>query len=111
MKCARGFVYIDMLSAMFMVGAMGVIVAVAVNRQTTALRRLDDSRAAVQDAEAVLIALQSGQTPPKDESFVWSIEPLADAAPVTSMRWVRVYVTVGRSSAELVGLAPAGGTP
>jgi hypothetical protein len=111
MKSARGFVYIDMLSAMFMVGAMGVIVAVAVDRQTTALRHLDDSRAAVQDAEAVLIALQSGQTPPKSESFSWSIDPLADAPLVASMKWVRVHATVGRSSADLVGLAPAGGTP
>ena len=103
MRRRRGWVFIDVLTAMLMVAGMIAIVAIALNRQKTALQRLADTRDAAHQTEAVLVSMQSGGSPDLSGA-AWHAQTLNDAAPVAGRRWVRVTVVVNRSSCSIVGL-------
>ncbi|HTW94133.1 MAG TPA: hypothetical protein VMD30_05015, partial [Tepidisphaeraceae bacterium] len=101
------WILIDVLTGTLIVAALMVIVSIALYRQREVLGRLDDSRAAAQDAEAGLLAMESGHKPALPGDCQWTLSPLPDAAPNANVRWICVRATVGRSTSSVAGLVDA----
>jgi len=100
----------DTVAAMVLLSFMAGVLAVAVNRQQTGLRRLENSRAAARLAESALISLQDGRVLPQSADGRINMRRLATASP-SNMAWMKVTAIVQGRSVELIGLAPAGGQP
>jgi type II secretory pathway pseudopilin PulG len=99
-KARRGFLLMDTLIALFVVGATVAMLAAAVAIHHRGAIRLADKRQAMRVAEQVLIELRTGGEP---DATVAHITPLDDAAPI-GCRWVRVQVPYARGEVRLVGL-------
>jgi Tfp pilus assembly protein PilX len=103
----RGFLELDILAGLVIVGALTLALAAVLGRQHRAVQKLADTRAATQLAESVLTELQAGRAQPKpggEADVSVEVRPAGD--------WVEVDVTVRGARATLVGpapQAPAGG--
>jgi hypothetical protein len=98
----------DAIVGLMLLIALASVLAVAVNQQAAASRKLAERRAAQRAAEATLVALQSGQPAPNqsggDATVVTTLESPAPAG----WKWVRVERRSSGSgpSVQLVGLVP-----
>jgi hypothetical protein len=109
MRCRRGWVLLDMISAMLMLSATAGILATGEYAENNALRRLSDLRAATRAAEAVMTQLQRGapaafMTPPEISVHV---RVLPQTAPSPQMAWVEVAATISKETATLTGMVPS----
>ena len=112
---ARGFMILDAIIGIAILGAIMLIIAIAIQRERRAGDRLSQSRHAVRAAEAVLSQLQAGRQMPCDpQGAAVQLHDVAAGAP-HGYHWVEVQATAGDQHAALVGLAPAAaagkGTP
>jgi len=73
-----GWVLIDVLTGIMLVAGLMTIVAIALGRQREVMGRLDDSQAAAHDAEAVLVAMESGEKPVLPGDCRWTVTVLRD---------------------------------
>jgi len=99
----RGFILMDTLIALFVIGATTAMLLGAVTMNHRGAQRLAEQRQAMRLAERVLTELQTGSEPATN---VARIVVLDDAAP-QGYRWVRVEVPYRRGDVALVGLAEA----
>jgi type II secretory pathway pseudopilin PulG len=115
MRRRRGWVLLDMITAMLMLSATAGILATGEYAENNALRRLSDLRAATRAAEAVMTQLQRGSpaafmTPP-DMAIHMRVLPQSASSP--QMDWVEVAATISKETATLTGMVPSsavGGT-
>jgi len=99
-RARRGFVLMDAMIALFVVGATISMLAATVSIHHRAATRLAQKRQAMRVAELVLSELQAGA---ESNAAAANITPLDDAAP-RGYRWVRVQVAYSRGEVTLVGL-------
>ena len=108
-----GFIILDAVFGLTIIGILTVAMATATGRQRSASLRLADSRSAVRIAEAALLDMQSNRQPgekPVDCSIV--ISPAAGAQEaVKGFQWVKVNVVYRGRSASLIGLVPESNMP
>jgi len=105
-----GFLIMDMIIGMLLLGALTVVLAVGARAQQRGAAHLNDSRAALRGAEAALLELQTGaaQPSPRRGVTVRVIEDATTAAPPRH-RWVSVEATCNGRVASLYGLIPSAG--
>ena len=104
-RMRRGWFATEAFVGLTIVLLLIVVLASSVQRQQRASDRLSDSREMMRLAERTITALQMSETPPTAEAgTAVTVTPLHDAAP-QKLRWVRVTVTRGGRSVELVGMA------
>jgi hypothetical protein len=112
MKRRRGWVFVDVVMGLILLGLSGTMLVVAANWHYRLLKHLADSRAATRLAESELISLQAGE--PVDQGK-FAVHQLPTASGSPGMQWVEVSATVDGRGASLVGLVPAsavhGGVP
>jgi hypothetical protein len=100
----RAFLVMDVIWGITLATVLLMVLTAAVVKQNKAQQRLAQHRTASRDAEAALLALQSGQ--PLPQTAAVKLEKLPDPAPA-GRTWVRLTVTepnVEGASAQLVGL-------
>ena len=106
---SHGYFVLDAIVGLVILIALASVLAVAVNQQAAASRKLADRRAAQRAAEATLLALQTGQPASAETagSAATVVTALDSPAPV-GWRWVRVERRSGDSSpvVSLLGLVP-----
>ena len=110
MRRHGGWILMDTLVAILLIGIMAGIILVAIKSQALALRVLLDCRSAFRTAEWTFADLQSNRPIPNDPNI--QVLPLANAALTQTMRWAEVTVKYkgirGQDEfATLVGLAPS----
>jgi hypothetical protein len=112
MRRRRGWVFVDVVMGLILVGLTGTMLAAAGTWHYRLLKHLADSRAATRAAESALISIQAGE--PVDQGK-FAVRQLPTASDALGMQWVEVSATVDGRSASLVGLVPAsavhGGVP
>ena len=112
MKRRRGWVFVDVVMGLILLGLIGTMLAAAATWHYRLLQHLADSRAATRAAESALVSMQAGE-PVGQGKFAVHALPTASDSP--GMQWVEVSATVDGRSASLVGLVPAkavhGGVP
>lgn len=103
----RGMVLLDVAFALGLLAMLSVAIVMAAGRQNRASVKLQRHRAAAQQAEAALLTLRLGKTPPAaaDGQSRLVLTPLDGAAP-GSFRWVRAEVSEGEVKASVIGLVP-----
>ena len=108
-----GFLEIDVLAGLVIVGALAMALAAVLGRQHRAVQKLADTRAAMQVAESVLTDLQSGRSGPAPSAAPDTSVEVRPAVPADSGeragKWVEVVVSVRAGHASLVGALPASG--
>lgn len=103
----RGFLLVDLVTALAIVGVLGAAVAMSLDHHRSAERTLADSRAALRLAEQALVTMRYDRTPPRStERASITVRPIPDAPTVGNNVWVIVTVTHADRRAELVGLVP-----
>jgi len=109
MKRRSGFLLADAVVGLALLGIIAGMLAVALNRQQLALRRLADSRAACRLAENTLANLRSGRAAPHPaadtDTVRWRRIDLP--RPPAGMVWVQVDATVNGRQNSLIGLVPS----
>jgi type II secretory pathway pseudopilin PulG len=103
-KRSRGWVFIDVLTALMIVAILAAILGAAAASRQRAMQHLADSRSAQRAAEAAIISLQSGH--PAGDGVV--VHELSTVSPIDGKIWVQVEATVNHRQAEIVGLVPKG---
>ncbi|MCC6579820.1 MAG: prepilin-type N-terminal cleavage/methylation domain-containing protein [Phycisphaeraceae bacterium] len=121
MRKSRGFLLMELLIAMAVVLLALGMLAMLGTQQRRADQRLSERRSAARWAEATLQQLRQspgqspGHAPGEVPGQVKAMLPSTVAADVTPLgnmdaapgwRWVKVTCTVGRTSAEMVGVVP-----
>jgi type II secretory pathway pseudopilin PulG len=103
---AGGFVFVDLLVGLGLIGLVLVAMFSTLGLQKRAAQKLSDTRTAARVAEDSLAAWRAGRIsePPADASV--EVVPLDEPAPA-NCRWVRATARVGRGTAALVGLIPS----
>ncbi|MBC7782882.1 MAG: hypothetical protein H7144_03505 [Burkholderiales bacterium] len=99
----RGFMFLDVLIALMIVGAAAGMLVVAGSRIDRAVRTLDDTRAAQRLATETLIAMQHGTAAPGSDGRI-AIEEIKEAPAPIGWRWVTINCQLGRGKAALTGL-------
>ena len=101
----RGFLIMDMLIGMTLLGVLALVLAVSVRSQQKGAAHLNDSRAALRAAEATLIDLQTGakELAARHGVSIRVTDQNSAAAPI-GYRWVRVEATCNGRVATLDGL-------
>lgn len=102
----RGFLIIDMLIGLTLLGTLATVLAIGVRSQQKGAAHLAESRAALRAAEAALIDLQSGAnqpTPRRGVTVRVTDDPTTPAS--AGHRWVRIEAICNGRSATLYGLA------
>ncbi|HXE55744.1 MAG TPA: hypothetical protein VN541_22160 [Tepidisphaeraceae bacterium] len=102
----RGFLMMDAIFGILILGVCMVMLVVTVSRESTAEVRLADARRATAIAEATLTNLQCGSPLQSSADAKVSIEPCKDGRQVNGMRWARVTVRVNNETRSLIGLVP-----
>jgi Tfp pilus assembly protein PilX len=102
----RGFVFMDVLVGMLLVGMLGAMLGAAAAMEQRSIKHLDDTRAAYRMAEMALLSMSSGQSIPAGQSL--HVRKLQNSAQVNGMNWVEVQASVHGCTSSLVGLVPAG---
>ena len=105
-EAPRGFMLMDLLIGMLLMAALTTVLMVSLHGRTRTAREMAGQRAAMQQAIAVLGALQSGNAPRATQSSE-DMKVTRDTARVGSMQWVQVTVRQDGRAASLWGLAPA----
>jgi hypothetical protein len=106
-KPVRGFMAVDVVMALGLLGITVAILVSASTRTDRAVDRLSDDRNASRIAEEALIDLEAGlPIPGDDQQTKISVEACQGGAKVSGRRWVRVVVTYHGGRGMLVGLAP-----
>jgi hypothetical protein len=102
----RAFLVMDVIWGITLATLLLMVLTAAVVKQNKAEARLAQHRTATRDAEAALLALQSGQPLPQVADV--KLEKLPDPAP-TGRTWVRLTLTEqnAEGSTQLVGLVKA----
>lgn len=104
----RGFMLIDAIIGMAVVGAVMVVMAVAMGRERRAAGTLAQTRRAVRAAEAALTELQAGRTMPMEmDGATVQIQNVPGTVAPPGFRWVEVRATSDGRQAALAGLVPA----
>lgn len=105
----RGFLIMDVIGGLLILSVLVAVLATAVFQQQKAVRRLDDSLAAVAIAERALADLQTGQAPQAEDpqSTVIQVHPIKGVQAPPGRVWVRVAVSYRTGGTELTGIAPA----
>lgn len=103
MRSRRGWVFIDVVMGVILVGMIAGMLGAAAGWHYRALKHLADTRAATRLAESTLISLQTGQPVAAADS---KCRELSAATDLPGMTWVEVSATVDGRSASLVGLVP-----
>ncbi len=107
MRRRRGFLLIDAVTALVVVGILGVALAMTLHHHHRAERALSDGRTALRLAERALVMMQYEQTRPRStEQTIISVRPIPDAPAVEDDVWVTVTVEYADRRAEVIGLAP-----
>jgi hypothetical protein len=102
----RGWVFMDVLVGMLLVGMLGGILGAAAAMQQRSIKHLDDIRAAYRLAESALLSISSGQPTPAGQSV--RVRKLQNSPRASGMDWVEAQASVRGCTARLVGLVPAG---
>lgn len=104
MKRRRGYMFIDAVLAILILGIAAAILAGALSQSSKARRLIADQQQALQLANRVLLSMQTGQPlPPAEASVDVKLIDLPDPAP-DGWRWVRVETRLQQSHAQLIGL-------
>ena len=115
-RAGRGYIVIDVVAALVVVGSLAAALATSRGRYHSAAQKSAATRAALQIAERVLTDLQAGRP-----SALRPLEPDPDVrietrpvaaespAPAPGQRWAEVVVSVRGGRASLVGVVPEGG--
>ena len=106
-KRHHGFMAMDAIAAIMIVAALATALAIGMNRQESAMRRLHDQRSAANVAERVLTRLQSGGASQNYEGSKVEVVPMKSPQAPSGYAWVEVRVKTNSSTASLVGLVPA----
>jgi hypothetical protein len=110
MSRRRGYIFIDTVAGLGLIGVIAGLLAVAVNRDQAAMHHLADRRTASRLAQSALVWLEQGRKPPADARL--HMRALAAPAPtIAAKAWVEVTVTVNGQTERLVGLVPKEATP
>lgn len=106
MRRRSGWVFIDVLTGIILVGALALILAAGASRQERGERHIANTRAAARLAESTLISLQALQQPalPRDARVV--IRDLGPFADLPGMRWNEVRAEIGDQKVSIIGLVP-----
>jgi type II secretory pathway pseudopilin PulG len=119
-SCQHGFMFIDVLMAIIILGVLVLVLTVAMARQQRASKAMADKRQAIRVAEMTLAALHTGHQPPTAEGAGIKIHDATGGAPQAGRHWVEVETIVGTQHSFLTGLVPGapstpegkdGGTP
>ena len=105
----RGFLAIDAVMALAIVMILTMALTVAVTRQNLASQKLAETRAAMRLAEATMIALQTGQTPPAAPTGA-SVRVQRLDAPGEVPRgcaWTTITVTLNGRATDVTGIVRA----
>ena len=108
MRQRPGWVFIDILMSLILIGLLATMLAAGANWHHRALTHLAESRAAFRLAESALISLQAAQ--PIDSSK-FTCRQLSPSPDLPAMTWVQVTATVNGRSATLTGLVPKTNLP
>jgi Tfp pilus assembly protein PilX len=103
MRRRRGWVFLDVLVGLMILGIIGLTLGAGAAWHQRALAHLSDMRAASRVAESALISMQAREQ--FDRSKVVCRE-VAGAQNPAGMSWVEVSAKVNGRSASLVGLVP-----
>jgi type II secretory pathway pseudopilin PulG len=105
----RGFFLIDSIVGFILIGALGLILVIAVTSASKAHRRLDDSAAATVAAEQAAALLRDQKPAPESigEAAI-KIQPAEGAQTVANHRWVQITATRNGRSTTLTALVPEG---
>jgi type II secretory pathway pseudopilin PulG len=108
----RGYMLLDAVMGLAMVGILTTALVVAINRQHRAEQKLADSRAAVRLAERALAEMQaSGKAPARDERTRIEVRLVDGGVDGRDQVWVEVIAASGDSTATLLGLVPRSAIP
>jgi type II secretory pathway pseudopilin PulG len=107
MKQRRGYVLLEALTGLAILGILAIAISLTAESQRRALVHLSDSRAACRSAESALILLQSGQAIPNPA--VTSIQKLQDATELPGAMWAQSSANLNGRPADVIGLLPTGG--
>lgn len=104
---AGGFTMMEAAASLALIALIISVLAGVVMMQTKSGAVLAQKRAVLNHAEAALVNLQLGRTPPSTpEGMTVDIQVIEDAAAPAEQQWVRVHVQFDRLDEQLVGLAP-----
>lgn len=103
MRKRRGFFLEDAAVGLALVALLAGLLALALNRQNHAARKLADTRAALRLAEQTLLDLQTGQARPPDPRV--QIRPL-EPPPLPGQTWVEVAAESQGQRITLLGAIP-----
>ena len=107
-----GYLLIDVMMGIAIVGVMAIAMAVAADHQRRASRRLADYQTTVRLAEQVLTDMQLGRpVVVVDQGVSVTVQRVDGGAPIPGQAWVQVTATRAPHVARLVGLAPVGAIP
>ena len=109
MKRRRQGIWIEeVVMGLAILVALAAALTAAARAHSRGLQYLSDQRNAARVAETVLTSLQAGrELPSQVEGVVYQVNDLKGAANVENLKWVEVNVRVDRTTANLIGLAPA----
>jgi hypothetical protein len=106
MRRRAGWVFIDVLTGIILVGALAIILTAGARRQERGIHRLADTRAAYRLAESTLISLQGGQSPTMPDDSRLLIHELSPCAEKPGMSWAEVQTTINGQQAGVIGVIP-----
>jgi type II secretory pathway pseudopilin PulG len=113
MKTSRnrcGFIFVDAIIGLALVGVLLSIIAVSMTRRQQALRELAEQRNVERAAEAALNELHAGRTmPPSIGDVAIKMTDAPGGTAPAGYRWVQVQAVSGKRTATLVGVIAGGG--
>lgn len=101
----NGYVLLDAVNGLVLVGILLVALVVMVVRQNRLAERLAESRSATTAVEDALSSLQQGRAPRPVSTIVLHAQPLP-TDPVGDRIWVDVSAEQSGRTVNLVGLVP-----
>jgi type II secretory pathway pseudopilin PulG len=115
MRTRQGWVLLDVLMGMIIVSILGALLGAAAAMHDRAAHHLDDTRAAMRQAESALLTMQSNQIPPEKPTVgnggFLTVKKLPAQSQTPGMTWIEVRATVHARTATLVGLVPETSLP
>ncbi|MGA2582400.1 MAG: type II secretion system protein [Tepidisphaeraceae bacterium] len=104
MKQRRGYVLLEALMGLAMLGILAIAISLSAESQRRALIHLSDSRDACRSAESALTVLESGQSVPNPPEV--SIKKLQDAPELPGATWMQSSANLNGRPADVIGLVP-----
>jgi type II secretory pathway pseudopilin PulG len=108
-RARRGFFLIDSIVGFILIGALGLILVIAITTSSRAHRRLDDSAAATVAAEQAAALLRDQKPAPQSigEAAI-KIQPAEGGQAIPNHKWVQITATRNGRSTTLTALVPEG---